>query len=85
MKPIWPWPMMAGLREPGPGVGEQDLHVARPRLAAVDPVGRADAAADLARDLELAALVEAGQALGPAAQLQTHLGHVVRRAAGGSR
>ena len=80
MKPIWPWPTIAGLREPGTGIREQHLDVARARLAAVDAVGRAVAAADPARDLELARLGEAGQALRPPAQLEPHLGHVVRRA-----
>ena len=43
---------------PGRGVGEQQLHVAGPHLAAVDAVGRALLALDAARDVELRRVVE---------------------------
>ena len=43
---------------PGGGVGEQQLHVAGPHLAAVDAVGRALLALDAARDVELRRVVE---------------------------
>ena len=36
----------------GGGVGEQQLHVARAHLAAVDAIGRARLALDAARDLD---------------------------------
>ena len=62
MKPIWPWPMIAGLREPGAGIGEQELDVARARLAAVDPVDRAQAAAERRATSISPLVVEAGQA-----------------------
>jgi len=42
----------------GGGVGKQHMHVARPHLAAVDPVGRAGVALDPARHVERFMLVE---------------------------
>ena len=42
----------------GRGIGEQDLHVARAHLAAVDPIGRAVLALDPARHVEGLVLVE---------------------------
>ena len=40
------------------GVGEQQLNVARPHLAPVDPVDRAGAALDAAHDLDLLTVIE---------------------------
>jgi hypothetical protein len=67
----------------GGGVGEQQLDVAGPRLAAVDPVDRAGAALDAADDLELLMLVERRRhpPLG-VVQPQADLGDVAGRAVG---
>ena len=51
--PMRPWLTRAGELRAGRGIGEQQLHVARAHLAAVDAVGRALAALDAAHHLEL--------------------------------
>ena len=65
----------------GGGVGEQDLHVARAHLAAVDAIGGARLALDAARDVDLVLIVECGRrrALG-IVDRDRHLGIVARRA-----
>ena len=70
---------------PGGGVGEQDLDVAGPDLPAVDPIGRARAALDAARDLELVGVVEGGRRLARAV-VEQHggLGDVARGSIGGA-
>jgi hypothetical protein len=69
----------------GGGVGEQQVHVARPHVAPVDPVGRSRAALDAAHHLQLVPFVEAGRggAVG-IVELQRHLGGVARRAPRGT-
>ena len=76
-----PLPHQRGGMRPGGGVGEQDLHVAGARLAAVDAVAGTGIALDAAGDLQrLRAGAPALVALGH----QRDLGHVARRAAGGA-
>ena len=70
----------------GRGVGEQGLHVARARLAAVDAELRAAAALDPARDVDLRPLVIGGRRVAfGVVEGQQHLGHVARRPAGSAR
>ena len=67
------------------GIGEQQLHVARPRLAAVDALGGAAAALDAADDLDVLAVVERkGGVARAVVDRQRHLGEVARRAAAGA-
>ena len=65
----------------GGGVGEQELHVARPYVLAVDAIDRARLAFDAAGDLEKIGIVE-GRRGGAVAVVdrQRHLGGVARRA-----
>ena len=69
-----------GRARAGRGVGEQELHVARAHLAAVEPVHRALLTLDAARDLERLVLVELRRrrAVGVVEE-QHHLGGVARR------
>ncbi len=69
-----------GRARTGRCVGEQDLHVARAHLAAVEPVHRALLALDAARDLDGLAVVELRRrrAIGVVEE-QHHLGGVARR------
>ena len=70
-------------RTAGRGVGEQQLHVARPHLAPIDPPGRAAAALDAADDLDLLAVVERKRRVTPAVvDGQRHFGDVARRPSG---
>ena len=61
-----PLPHHRGRTGSGGGVGEQQLHVARARLAAIDAIGRAGFALDPAGDLDRLEIVECGrgQAIG---------------------
>ena len=66
-------------------VGEQRLHVARPRLRAVDVVGTAHATLDAADHLELRLHMERRRRHpGGVVQGQHHLGNVARRPGGGA-
>ncbi len=67
------------------GVGEQQLHVARAHLAAVDAVGRAVALVDAARDLQHRVVVELGRrgAVG-IVDGERHLGVVARGSRAGA-
>jgi hypothetical protein len=65
----------------GGGVGEQELHVARPRLAAIDPIGRARAAIDPPHDLDRIAVVKGDRRVARRiVDRQRHLGDVAGRA-----
>ena len=69
-----------GRTRAGGGVGEQDVHVARAHLAAVDAVERPGIALDPARDVERLVLVELGGRLARAVvDLDRHLGIVASR------
>ena len=72
-----------GAARAGGLVGEQQLHLARQRLLAVDAVDRAETAIDAARDLDLAVLVVGGGGgAGGVVEQQPHLGVVARRPGG---
>ena len=76
-------------QRPGPGagsgIGEQQLHIARPHLAPVDPIGRAAAALDAAQDFDLVSVVEGkGRVAGAVVEAQRDLGDVARRPPGGA-
>ena len=74
-----------GRARAGRGVGEQELHVARAHLAAVEPVGRALLALDAARDFERFVFVELrGRGAVGVVEEQHHLGGVARRAGVGA-
>ncbi len=61
-------------------VGEEQLHVARAHLAAVDAVARAGAALDAARHLDLVILVVvAGRVAPRVVEMKRHFGDVARR------
>ena len=77
---------MRGRARAGRGVGEQQLHVARAHLAAVDAIGRARLALDAARHLDRLGIVEGGgRAAVGIVEHQADLGDVARRAARRSR
>ncbi len=69
----------------GGGVGEQELHVARAHLLAVDPIGRARLPLDAAGDLDRLVVVEGGRraAVGIVEQ-KPDLGDVARRPLAGA-
>ncbi len=69
----------------GGGVGEQDLHVARAHLAAVDAIGGAGFALDATCDVDFVVIVERGRrrALG-IVDRDRHFGIVARRAVVGA-
>ncbi len=74
-----------GRARPGRGVGEQQLHVARAHLAAVEPVHRALLALDAARDFQRLVLVELrGRRAVGVVEKQHHLGGVARGAGVGA-
>ena len=54
-------PHEGGRARAGRGIGEQQLHVARAHVAAIDAIGRARLALDAARDLERLIVVELGR------------------------
>ena len=59
------------------GVGEEDLHIARAHLAAVDAINRARLPLDAPRDLKLVAVVEGcGRLARAIVEDERHLGHV---------
>ena len=69
----------------GRGVGEQQLHVARAHLAAVDAIGRARLALDPARDLDrLGSLKAAGRAAVGIVEQEADFGVVARGPAAGA-
>ncbi len=69
----------------GRGVGEQQLHVARPHLLAVDAIGRAAPALDTARHLQHGAVGKGlGRSLAGIVDGQLDLGVVARRTARGA-
>ena len=75
----------AGSAGTGCQVGEQGLHVARPHLLAVHPVGAAGAAGDLAADLKLRLFVEGGRNdAGGLVEEQRDLGDIARGTGGGA-
>ena len=63
------------------GIGEQQLHIARPHLAAIDAIGRTLVALDAAADFEELGIVEGrrGGAVG-IVETEADLGHIARRA-----
>ena len=54
-------PHEGGRARAGRGVGEQQLHVARPDVAAIDAIGRSRLALDAARDFEGFVVIELGR------------------------
>ena len=82
--PMRPWLDDRGAARARRGIGEQELHVPRPHLPAVDPEGRAGAAADAPRQLKLVAVAQLREGRRRAPQMQLDLGQIERRPGGGA-